>query len=105
MAPGSAASASGAGKAAARRQNAAPSPLRLAPRRAIGPRPPSACLDGRDREEAGEARIELMVVAGQFLADSDVDQRVTLVEDAEIRVRLEAVIHEAPVVAVEDHHA
>src|SRR5512143_202528 len=108
MTPGSAASPSGAGKAAATRQNAAPrqtSPIRLAPRRAIGLRPSTVGLGWSHSEKAPETRVELVVVAGELVTGSDVDQRIALIEDAEIGVRLEAVVHEAPIIAVDDHHA
>src|SRR6516225_1202007 len=67
----------------------------------------SALDDLRRRrvEETSEARIELMIVAGELLPLRNVDQRIALVEDAEVGVGREAVIHEAPVVAVEDDHA
>src|SRR5262249_53725776 len=46
-----------------------------------------------------------MIVAGELLPLRNVDQRIALVEDAEVGVGREAVIHEAPGVAVEDDHA
>src|SRR6185437_16900410 len=57
------------------------------------------------REIADEGRIELMIVAGELVALGNIDQGVAFVEDAEVRVWREAVIHEAPVVAVDNHES
>src|SRR5262249_9904883 len=58
----------------------------------------------RHVEEPSEARIELMIVAGELLPLRDVDQRIALIKDAEVGIGRQAVIHEASVVAVEDDH-
>ena len=46
-----------------------------------------------------------MIVAGELVALVNVDHGIALIENAEIGVGRETVIHEAPVIAVEDDHA
>src|SRR4030065_611011 len=54
-------------------------------------------------EVAREGRIELVIIAGDLVTLRDIDERIALIEDAEIRIRGEDVVHEAPVIAVDDH--
>src|SRR3990170_4622103 len=71
---------------------------------AIGVKPAICCRSLDVGEEAHEGRIELVIIAGDLVALRDIDERIALVEDAEVRVRGEGVVHEATVVAVDDHH-
>src|SRR5262245_10861968 len=56
-------------------------------------------------EEPRESRIEFVIVAGELLALGNIEQSKALIENAEVGVRRETVIHETPIVAVENHHA
>ena len=59
----------------------------------------------RSRRETREGGIELEIVAGDLLAHGDVDNGEAGIEHVEIGVRLQAVVHELAVVAVDDAYA
>src|SRR3990170_5327135 len=54
-------------------------------------------------EVTREGRIEFVIIAGDLVTLGDIDERIALIEDAEIRIRGEGVVHEAPVIAVDNH--